>query len=129
MYGFKSLLRLQSAGSVTLSPLHSSLIGLSHSAPAARSPFLSQTTLSMSATGVAGSSAACMFPPLVMQTMRGSKYPKYGGKRLPGYILPKQSEKTAILKKMLKMKWLRLRKGKDWDNDLQTHYMVEMTSV
>ncbi|KAI8917813.1 hypothetical protein DFJ77DRAFT_423409, partial [Powellomyces hirtus] len=50
-------------------------------------------------------------PSLASQT-RGSKHPSYGGKKLPGYLLPHQSEKTAHLKQHLKMKWHRLKVGK-----------------
>ncbi|EGF80858.1 hypothetical protein BATDEDRAFT_24315 [Batrachochytrium dendrobatidis JAM81] len=109
MFGYRALLRLPAAGSLASSPLHGSLIGLASTAPAAKSPFLSQPTLSLAA--VPTPSTSTHQSSFLLQAMRGSKYPSYGGKRLRGYILPKQSEKTAILKKMLKMKWFRIRKG------------------
>ena len=34
---------------------------------------------------------------------RGSKYPSYGGKKLPSFILPKQKNKTSHLKQALKV--------------------------
>ncbi|KAJ3160128.1 hypothetical protein HDU86_000964 [Geranomyces michiganensis] len=50
--------------------------------------------------------------PFLASQVRGSKHPSYNGKKLPGYLLPHQSEKTAHLKQMLKMKWHRLKAGK-----------------
>ncbi|KAI9103844.1 hypothetical protein DFS34DRAFT_576379 [Phlyctochytrium arcticum] len=50
-------------------------------------------------------------PSALLQFVRGSKYSANGGKKLPGYILPRQSRKTALLKQHLKMKWFRLKIG------------------
>ncbi|KAJ3306812.1 hypothetical protein HDV03_003849 [Kappamyces sp. JEL0829] len=41
-----------------------------------------------------------------------SKYPQYGGKKLPSYILPKLSRKSQLLTHSLKMKFFRLKRGK-----------------
>ncbi|KAI9203734.1 uncharacterized protein BJ171DRAFT_509428 [Polychytrium aggregatum] len=44
--------------------------------------------------------------------IRGSKYSSNEGKKLPGYILPKQKAKTNILKTMIRARWFRMRIGK-----------------
>ncbi|KAL2915081.1 hypothetical protein HK105_205405 [Polyrhizophydium stewartii] len=102
----RATLRTKASLALAASPLEASLVGASRAAPAALSPFLCG-----SAAAAGGPSALAQATP-IHQQLRGSRYPSYGGKRLPGYILPKQSEPTAILKKMLKMKFFRLKRGK-----------------
>ncbi|KAI8923682.1 hypothetical protein BC831DRAFT_469811 [Entophlyctis helioformis] len=60
--------------------------------------------------------------PLLIQAQRGCKYTSNSKKRLPGYILPRQSEPTAILKKMHKFKFFRLKRGKAGQRPIGPNY-------
>ncbi|KAI8820573.1 uncharacterized protein EV422DRAFT_531441 [Fimicolochytrium jonesii] len=58
----------------------------------------------------------------LLQQTRGSKHPSYGGKKLPGYILPKLRERTSGLKQKLKMKWFRMKIGKTGQRPRRPRY-------
>ncbi|KAJ3288906.1 hypothetical protein HDU79_004471 [Rhizoclosmatium sp. JEL0117] len=57
-----------------------------------------------------------------LQQTRSITYKKTPGSQLPGYILPKQASKTSFYTKMLKMKFLRLRFGKQGQRARQPRY-------
>ncbi|KAJ3167118.1 hypothetical protein HDU88_002455 [Geranomyces variabilis] len=67
---------------------------------------------SLAVLRIAAPSSPTSLSPFLASQSRGSKHPSYNGKKLPGYLLPHQSEKTSHLKQMLKMKWHRLKAGK-----------------
>ncbi|KAI9003107.1 hypothetical protein BC832DRAFT_576962 [Gaertneriomyces semiglobifer] len=81
----------------------------------------------LSAGGLAGvrlspQDLAARAPSALSLQTRGSKYPSYGGRKLPGYILPKQSRKTALLIQKLKMKFFRLKLGKSQQRPKRPRY-------
>ncbi|KAI8618462.1 hypothetical protein BC830DRAFT_1108744 [Chytriomyces sp. MP71] len=60
--------------------------------------------------------------PLALQQSRNIVYKKTPDAQLPGYILPKQASKTSFYTKMLKMKFLRMRFGKQGQRPRQPRY-------
>ncbi|TPX68214.1 hypothetical protein SpCBS45565_g03259 [Spizellomyces sp. 'palustris'] len=68
--------------------------------------------LTTSVTPLNTTTSSCISRLALAQQIRGSKHPSYGGKKLPGYLIPRQAEKTSHLKQKLKMKWFRLKIGK-----------------
>ncbi|KAI8908539.1 hypothetical protein EDD86DRAFT_207939 [Gorgonomyces haynaldii] len=52
--------------------------------------------------------------------VRGKKYAAV--ENMPGYLLPKQSRKTSFLTKSLKMKFFRLRRGKQGQRPRRPNY-------
>eukprot|EP00842_Homolaphlyctis_polyrhiza_P002688 jgi/Hompol1/341/HPOL_004243-RA len=102
------MLRSLSRSFSSLSLTTSSLVGAARPLVASfRSPFAAPTVLRSSPVAAPSPAASSQ-----LQALRGSKYTNNKKKRLPGYILPKQSSPTATLKKMLKMKFFRLKRGK-----------------
>ncbi|KAJ3174640.1 hypothetical protein HDU87_007012 [Geranomyces variabilis] len=91
---------------------------LTRTAPAAAriwgaaSAGLPQSLSAFRITAPPSPSSSSSSSPFLASQSRGSKHPSYNGKKLPGYLLPHQSEKTSHLKQMLKMKWHRLKAGK-----------------